>query len=506
MTVPFNNIPDGNSLRVPLFYVEMDNSQASTFSQTLKSLLIGQKATVSGVTQGTAASNTPYIVTSQTQANTLFGNGSMLARMYALFRLNNLQGEVWAIAPPDAGAGVAATGTITITNPLTGLFPSTSYVINLYIAGQRIQISYTLNDTVTAIAANIAAAINASVDLPVTATSTLGVVTFTVKWKGATGNDVTVQDSFRATAGGENPLYGIVLTYATGTSGATNPTLTTAISAMGDEPYDFIIHPYTDSTSINALTTELSDTVGRWSWARQIYGHAYTALRGTLSALTTFGGTYNDQHHCLAAVDVDTPNPVWEVAAAFGARNAVYIAADPARPTQTGPLLGIIPPRVGKRFLPVDRSSLLNYGIATTNVVNGVLQIERAITNYQKNAMGVADTCYLDSETLHTAAYVLRYLQSTITSKYSRHKLGNNGTRFGTGNAIVTPSVIRGELIAGYDNLVTLGLVENRDAFASHLIVQRDITNVNRLNILFPPDYVNQLRVLAVLNQFRLQY
>jgi len=36
--------------------------------------------------------------------------------------------------------------------------------------------------------------------------------------------------------------------------------------------------------------------------------------------------------------------------------------------------------------------------------------------------------------------------------------------------------------------------------------VERDATNVNRLNVLFPPDYVNQLRVFAVLNQFRLQY
>ncbi|ENX5204677.1 hypothetical protein ACFPOW_005226, partial [Salmonella enterica] len=30
--------------------------------------------------------------------------------------------------------------------------------------------------------------------------------------------------------------------------------------------------------------------------------------------------------------------------------------------------------------------------------------------------------------------------------------------------------------------------------------------NSNRLDVLFPPDYVNQLRVFAVLNQFRLQY
>ncbi len=51
-----------------------------------------------------------------------------------------------------------------------------------------------------------------------------------------------------------------------------------------------------------------------------------------------------------------------------------------------------------------------------------------------------------------------------------------------------------------------IGLVENRKLFAKYLIVERDPGNPNRLNVLFPPDYVNQLRVFAVLNQFRLQY
>ena len=220
----------------------------------------------------------------------------------------------------------------------------------------------------------------------------------------------------------------------------------------------------------------------------------------------TAGGLNNDPHHTIAAIDVDCPHPVWEYAAAYGARNAVYIAADPARPTQTGQLTGLIAPRTGKKFLWSDRNSLLGYGIATSMVVSGVIQIERAITTYQKNTFGVADYSYLDSETLHTTAYVLRYLQSAITSKYARHKLGNDGVRFAAGNAVVTPAVIRGELIAAYDSLVSLGIVENREAFASYLIVERDTTNPNRLNILFPPDYVNQLRVFALLNQFRLQY
>ncbi|QUJ02036.1 hypothetical protein KCP75_03680 [Salmonella enterica subsp. enterica] len=40
----------------------------------------------------------------------------------------------------------------------------------------------------------------------------------------------------------------------------------------------------------------------------------------------------------------------------------------------------------------------------------------------------------------------MRRLKSVITSKYGRHKLANDGTRFRAPSAIVTPSaVIRGE-------------------------------------------------------------
>ena len=97
-------------------------------------------------------------------------------------------------------------------------------------------------------------------------------------------------------------------------------------------------------------------------------------------------------------------------------------------------------------------------------------------------------------------------MKSIITSKYARHKLASDGTRFGAGQAIVTPSVIRGELIALYRRLELEGIVENADLFKKYLIVERNVNNPNRLDVLFPPDYVNQLRIFAVLNQFRLQY
>ena len=71
---------------------------------------------------------------------------------------------------------------------------------------------------------------------------------------------------------------------------------------------------------------------------------------------------------------------------------------------------------------------------------------------------------------------------------------------------MVTPSIIRGELIAMYTKLEEKAIVENADLFAKYLIVERNKDDPNRVDVLLPPDLVNQLRVFAVLSQFRLQF
>ncbi len=107
---------------------------------------------------------------------------------------------------------------------------------------------------------------------------------------------------------------------------------------------------------------------------------------------------------------------------------------------------------------------------------------------------------------MHTSSTIIRRLRSAVTNKYPRHKLGSDGTRFGAGQAIVTPNIIRGAMLDEYTQMERIGLVENAGLFNQHLIVERDETDPNRVNVLFPADYINQLRVFALLNQFRLQY
>ena len=76
MAISFNDIP--STLRVPWCYIEFDNSGAirGDTVQPYTILVLGQK-----LAAGTAEVEKPVLVTSEAQANTLFGEGSMLAQM-----------------------------------------------------------------------------------------------------------------------------------------------------------------------------------------------------------------------------------------------------------------------------------------------------------------------------------------------------------------------------------------------------------------------------------------
>ena len=495
MSVSFNYIPSG--IRVPLFYAEVDNSAAYTPSDTYQTLIIGQM-----LSTGTATAAKPVTVSTASMAVKLFGRGSMLARMVSAYRDVDSFGQLVVIPLADDVSGVQATGTITITGKALE-----SGVLSIYVGSTRVQVTVAEDDEPTAIATAIVNEMNSLKDLPVSATSDEGVVTLTARNAGTLGNDIQVAVNLRGEINGESTPDGIGVAVVAMKGGAKDPAIDeTIIKAMGDERFDFIANPYCDTAVLDTLAKEMGDSSGRWSYTRQIYGHVYTAKRGDINTLKAFGSARNDQHCTIVGVEPTLPSCIDELLASYVGRTSVFISADPARPTQTGALTGIMAAPTEGRFLLTERQTLLTNGIATLTTVSGTVQIERAITTYQKNSMGDADASYLDSETLHTLAYILRSLKSTITSKYARHKLANDGTRYGAGQAIVTPSVIKGELISQYRALELKGIVENADLFKKYLIVERNADNPNRLDVLFPPDLVNQLRIFAVLAQFRLQY
>ncbi|WP_439852477.1 phage tail sheath subtilisin-like domain-containing protein [Pseudomonas syringae] len=494
MAISFNNIP--SDVRVPLFYAEMDNSAANSASASMRRLIVAQvNDDVSGPELGSLV-----LVPSVALAKNIGGQGSMLAAMYETWRKADPTGEVWCL-PLLNTEGAKASAKVTVTGAATE-----AGLLNLYVGGMRVQATVVNGATAAQAATALSVKINATPDLPITAAVEAGVLTLSCKWSGASGNDIQLEFNRQGKTNGEVIPAGLTAAVTVMTGGVGTPDQLKALAALGDEPFEFICMPWTDTATLDAWKAAMDDSTGRWSWARQLYGHVYSAKRGTVGTLVAAGQLRNDQHITLQGVENGVPQPVWLQAAALAARTAVFISADASRPTQSGTMPGLDPAPASQRFTLTERESLLRYGIATAYYEGGYVRIQRSITTYQKNAYGQADNSYLDSETMHQSAFIIRRLQGIITSKYGRHKLANDGTRFGAGQPIITPSTIRGELIAQYARLEEEGHVESAETFAQHLIVERDGNDPSRVNVMFPPDYINGLRVFALLNQFRLQY
>ncbi|MBK5145994.1 phage tail sheath subtilisin-like domain-containing protein [Budviciaceae bacterium BWR-B9] len=492
MMIPFQNIP-GN-LRTPLFFAEFDNSMANTATESQRTLLIGQMLSTSVLSSGF-----PVLISSANEVAGLCGSGSMLHGQAAAYLANDTAGEIYILPLSDGASMVAATGKIVVTNPA-----SATGVISLYIAGIRVQVSVVATDSVEAIATALVTAISQKSELPVTAVASTAEITLTAKNKGAHGNGIDIRLNYLGTAGGEATPEGLVLTLTPMANGAGAPELGDALANLQDRTFDFIVNPYTDTSSLNEIKEFLSDNVGRWSYSQQLYGHSFSALAGTYGQLTAAGEGRNDQHASMLGIN-DSPSPAYIWSAAYVGAIAQSLRNDPGRPLQTLSVSGVLAPPLSSRFTLTERNNLLHSGISTVTIADDdTVQIENIITTYQKNKYGSADDSYLQVETLYLLMFVTRDLRTLITSKFARMKLAADGTRFAPGSAIVTPKVIKAELIARYQTLEYNGYVQESKEFAKGLIVEKNASNPNRVDVLWDGILINQLRIFAVLNQFRL--
>jgi phage tail sheath gpL-like len=506
MPVSFSSIPQ--NWKMPLYWVEVDPSMAGYPRSNLISLIIGTMTA-----DGTAVPNVPIPVPSQADARQLFGYGSMLDAMVQSFTTNNWAQELWVVPIAEATAGLEASGDVTVTTPATA-----AGTLPVYIAGRRVQVFVAAGEAVTATATNIVAAINADLSMPVIATlGTAGAVNLKCKWKGVEGNDIDVRMAYGGMLAAEQIPVGLTITVPVDNKlagGTGDVDITQALTNLGDEIYEYVAMGYTDSTSLALIEEEYGfSDLGRWGWMRQLYGHVFAARRGMgtdqwgYSDLLEYGPNNNSGVLSILAVEKHSPSPPWQYAAAYAAKAARALLNDPARPLQTLTLDGCLPAPKHMRFDMKQCNDFAGVGLATQGPnADSVPAIRRESTTYQLNLYGQGDDAYELVTTLATLAALFRSQRYAITTKYPRHKLADDGTRFGAGQAIVTPNIIKAELITQYAADEFLGRVENVTSFKANLIVERDATDPNRVNVLYPPDLINQLRIFAVLGQFRLQY
>jgi phage tail sheath gpL-like len=489
MPVSFDTIQPG--IRTVTNHAEFDSSRAvqGVNRRRNKILMIGRR-----LTTGTAPELTLKQVLSGDQGDTFHGLGSELAEMIRAGKKANSQTEMWSIGVTPLAGGTAGTKTITVTGTATA-----DGTIHLYIAGKHyVPVAIANGTAQNAIAAAINTEIQAHADyarMPFTSGVATNVVTLTMKWKGVDVADVRVNYN-----PSDDSVPGVTVAIAQGVAGAGNPDVETVLDVIGDTTqWDSIVMPFTDATNLTALEQELES---RWGGMRQVDGVAFAAVAGTHGTASTLGASRNSKHLTIMGAN-NSPTPPWIWAAVYAAAEAAE--SDPARPRQGLLLPGVLPAQTPELWGQADRQLLLETGIAT-HVVDpgGNVSIERAITTYQTNALGVPDTAFLDIEVVRTASFIRYDGNVSFSLRYARSKLANDGGRLPPGQPIATPSGVKGFFAGKYDQWTDLGLVEAgaRDQFIEELLVEIDPSDPNRLVAQAGPDFVNQLRGISVQWQF----
>ncbi|MCY1292014.1 Phage tail sheath protein subtilisin-like domain protein [compost metagenome] len=381
-------------------------------------------------------------------------------------------------------------GSITVSGA-----PTAAGTLNLYLGGERVQVGIQPGKTPAQIATALVAAINANTRQPLVAAvdgSDTAKVDLTCRWKGETGNTISVLPSYFV---GDLVPAGVVLTIVQPTGGTGNPDVADAIAVMGDDWWNAVAMPYTDAAN---LTTVKQELLNRWGPLRALDGLAYTAFRGTHAETGTFGNLHNNQLLTVMGTNLAASPPyLWAAVNAIVATQALN--DDPARPLKTLPLQGLLPATREKQWTLEERNLLLYDGISTHTVDReGRVLIERQVTTYQDNSAGLPDPSYLDVTTPATLGYFRYANRVRITQKFPRCKLAPDGTRFGPGQPIVTPKIVRAELLALYRELEAAGLVTNYSDYAASLLVWIDENDPNRLNVHGQPNLVNGFNIMAM--------
>ncbi len=484
MTISFNEVPA--NIRVPFLYAEFDNSNAvqGPSLQPYKTLMMGPR-----LAAGTKAEASVSLVTSFEQAKTYFGAGSLLSEMCKNYLSENSLNELWVVPMDDAGAGVASTGSILFSGAVTA-----AGTLRLYIAGKKVEIAVASGASLASIVSDLVDEMALDGEFMVTSAINGGApeqIDFVAKNDGEPGDKIDIR--FNYFDGDEIPA-GLIGTLTAMNGGSGNPDVATVIAALDDTQYLLFVSPWIDTANVLAMETELDDRFGP---LRQNDGYCFYAEKDTLANLVTLGDTRNSQFTIVHRASGPS-HPAVQAASKAGVV-AANAQIDPARPFQTLEVRSIMAEQDFEKLTLAERNTLLFHGIATDKVAEGgIVIIERVITTYKKNSAGADDISYLDLNTLLTLSYLRYDFRNNYLRKYPRHKLANDGTRFGAGQAIMTPKVGKAEAVAKFRQWEQLGLVEDIDSFKEGLIVERSSQDPNRLDFLLPPDLVNQLRVTGV--------
>lgn len=368
----------------------------------------------------------PVLITDPSDAGDKFGFGFMVHRLARAANFGSRGIETWIIPQDEAGGAVVSTGDIDWLGS-TGVVSGT---LNLYIAGERVPVTIATGATVEEISDAVVAAINAEIDLPVTAAKR--VTTFetdlTAKSKGPEGDNITI--AFNLGVGETSPV-GIVAAITAMNAGAGIPTLADALDALGtgdnanEAFFTDIVHGYGQGTTEldavanyvglgDAFTGLYSKTVARPF--RNIVGDVATGSAGLAALVVIADGRKTDRGNGIVAVPGSRTPPTEIAAQAIG--HMARINNIRAEEAYSGTVLTLVEPGLtANRWTSDydDRDTAVKGGISPTLVESRAVLLQNVISFYRPPSVPVLNNGYREMANISKLQNILNSQKVTFS-------------------------------------------------------------------------------------------
>jgi len=476
-----------------------------------KILFVGQKLAAGSATAGVLVEN----IANGGAEDALFGAKSMIAAMVRAAKAENKETQMDAIPLDDAGAGVQATGTIAFSGTATAVG---TLVVNI---GSRVNYSYELavtnTMTATALGGLLVAAITADTKSQVTAVNTAGSVAITAVHKGTIGNGIGLEV--------QGSVAGITTTVTAMASGATNPTLTSIFSVIGESRYQTIVFP--SEYGFDFVTDDLLDD--RFNADNAILsGQAICGKTDTLANLKSAANGENSPSLVIFGNQKVTEtlykgSAMFEldyvIAAQFGAVKGLrltdganlvdIVSANTGSTDKIGgmhtaslpyfntpmPNLPIID--TGKGFSATEIAELKTAGVSIVgnNIASNGVLVGEVVTAYKTDAQGNPDTTWKYLNYVNTGENVVEYFSNNIKSDYDQSRLTEGDLI--ADKSMANQTSIASMMIKYYKELADMALVEAGDVasafFKNSLVITFD-KSIGKVFIACKVPIVTQLR------------
>lgn len=511
----------------PGVYVQLDFAQGQAgaptqvYSAIILANMTSQGSAFAGFTAGQVfGPNTLTPCQTVTDAANLFGAGSPCALMFAAFKAKNTTTPLY-VAPVTAATGTAASQAVTITaNGVGGSPAQTTGVIQYRVDGKApAQAVFAATDTASTIATNLAAAINANVNLPVTAVAASSTVTVTAKVVGTRGNDLR---GFAQVVSGSGVSTNVA-SPANFTSGAGSDltgyqATLSALAVNGQRYYYYICEAGMDNADgyVNLIPQAVQSQID--AMALPAIGLRQRAIFGsndTLAHTTAVTTLVNDPRvEAVWCKNLDlTPG---ELAASWASAvmdtETVPLDAGGVNFDAFGgdagsqPLWNVPAPLDGSAPSSTDIQTAIISGVTPLRVVAGgsTVVVKRVTTRYftlggPSNSQQVLDLRITDAGKVTICDRFFDDLSALISLRYPRMLIGNDPASGAPPPApsVVTPSKMHNTCLEVIQTYASAGLI-NGAATLAGLVVQRNVNPSSSIGIVVPLFVADPLHTVLI--------